>query len=34
MHTDEPLEPGISVFRLKLTSKFWKVTSPHRIGEK
>jgi len=33
-HTDEPLEPGMSDFRLKLPSKFWKVTSPHRIGEK
>lgn len=34
MHTDEPLEPGICAFRLKLPSKFCKVTSPHRIGEK
>jgi len=34
MHTNEPLEPGISAFRLKLPSKFCKITSPYRIGEK
>ena len=34
VHTNEPLEPRISAFRLKLPSKFCKVTSSHRIGEK
>jgi hypothetical protein len=34
MHTDEPLVPGISAFRFKLSSKFCKVISPYRRSEK